>query len=152
MSEKIIVRFSPYAAKMESRDDYAQGQKEFRFYGENIVCSDGDHTFDELYDHRIELFIAMCRQFSYIRKGSKGDQGEDIITHAFNVWRSELHDNGSRYDGWFVLGINKEKGKQITYHLPMSRWNDCDFAETLDRAPEFDGHTPADVIERLKNL
>ena len=37
--------------------------------------------------------------------------------------------------------------KQITYHLPLSKWEETGFAETLEKAPEFDGHTPDDVLE-----
>ena len=66
------------------------------------------------------------------------------------VWRSKAHSDGSVWDGWFVLGIFKETGRQITYHLPMSKWEECNFADTLDKAPVWDGHSPEDVLERLK--
>lgn len=95
--------------------------------------SDGYHTFDELYEHRIELWIKLCH-------GSYG------------AWRTQTHSDGSCWEGWFVLGLGREQGKQITYHLPMSRWGDCAWADTLEIAPEFDGHTSADVLERLKGL
>ena len=100
--------------------------------------SDGYHTFNELYDHRITLFVTLCRLFAR--------------REAAPVWRSRLHADGGRYDGWFVLGLFTGKGHQITYHLPDERWSETDFAETLDRAPEWDGHTPADVLARLKEL
>ena len=100
--------------------------------------SDGYHTFGELYEHRITLFIALC--------ASKMDSAHS------EVWRSKLHSDGSNFDGWFVLGVGKEKGHQITYHLPMSKWHDTEFAEDLERAPEFDGHTSADVLERLRKI
>ena len=96
--------------------------------GEN---SDGYHTFNELYKHRNILFIALCK---------KSD----------NVWKSKIHSDKSYYKDYFILGINKDKGKQITYHLPLELWNNCNFAETLEKAPEFDGHTPNAVMERLK--
>lgn len=67
-------------------------------------------------------------------------------------WRTKTHSDGISWDGWFVLGLGKGEGDQITYHLPISRWDECDFAETLERAPEFDGHTSDDVLTRLKNL
>jgi hypothetical protein len=101
---------------------------------------DGYHTFGELYDHRITLYLALCKQIM------RSDTSE------LEIWRSERHSDGSVMEGWFVLGINKEKGTQITYHLPIERWDETDFAETLDKAPEWDGHTSDDVIERLKNL
>lgn len=100
--------------------------------------SDGYHTFDELYEHRIVNFIALCK---FIEESG-----------LFDVWRSRHHSDGSVWGGWFILGINHEQGKQITYHLPDSKWEECVFASTLDKAPEFDGHTSADVLERLKNL
>ena len=99
--------------------------------------SDGYHTFGELYEHRITLYMALAKQLS----GCAGD-----------VWKSELHSDGSRFDGWFVLGIGRDPGDQITYHLPEKHWDECAFAETLTQAPDFDGHTPADVLERLKRL
>lgn len=113
--------------------------------------SDGYHTFDELYAHRIELFIALCRALSNKRDYISVMRIETETDFEF-VWRSELHSDGSKIDGWFVMGIRKKKGTQITYHLPMARWDECGFAETLPAAPEFDGHTSADVLERLKRL
>ena len=103
--------------------------------------SDGYHTFDELYDHRITLWIALLRRTALTNRESLNP-----------TWRARLHSDGSSIEGWFVLGMFRQPGHQITYHLPMSRWSECDFAITLDRAPEFDGHTSADVLERIKRL
>lgn len=103
--------------------------------------SDGYHTFDELYDHRITLWIAVCR---LVRN--------DPQYQYRDVWRTQLHSDGSRFDGWFVLGMTNEKGQQLTYHLPESRWEECSFATAREKAPEFDGHTSADVLERIKSL
>lgn len=100
--------------------------------------SDGYHTFEELYEHRIRLFIALCRQLDEAFLGK--------------VWRSLLHADGSYLPGWFILGIGTAKGEQITYHLPERFWDSTAFAEPLDRAPEWDGHTPADVLKRLEEL
>lgn len=99
---------------------------------------DGYHTFDELYEHRITLYIAFCKQM-------------ESRTYM-QIWRSKLHSDGTSFDGWFILGIGKEIGKQITYHLPNDRWDEVSFAKTLEKAPEFDGHTSADVLERIKKL
>jgi hypothetical protein len=105
---------------------------------DKVEISDGYHTFDELYDHRITLFIALCAI-------------ERLMTDT-PVWKSKLHSDGTSFDGWFILGMFEEKGKQITYHLPMDRWDDCNFAMNRDKAPEWDGHTPEDVLNRLKAL
>lgn len=98
--------------------------------------SDGYHTFDELYEHRHRLYIMLCAVLSSIDNGSC-------------VWRSKSHSDGSMFDDMFIMGINKDKDHQITYHLPMEKWDYTHYAETLEKAPEFDGHTPDDVLERL---
>ncbi len=101
--------------------------------------SDGYHTIEELYDHRITLYISLCRM---VKKNTR-----------LPVWRSGKHSDGTHYDGWFMLAIGSRPGEQITYHIPISRWNETEFAETYEQAPaEFDGHTSKDVLERLKKL
>lgn len=111
--------------------------------------TDGFHTFKELYDHRITLFIALCKNFSKYNC----TYCEDVFgPKCHTVWRSKHHSDGSEMEGWYILGTGKEKGKQITYHLPLERWDETDFAETLDKAPEWDGHCPQDVLKRLKSL
>jgi len=104
------------------------------------LVSDVFHSFGELYEHRITLFITLCRIGYSIGRAT--------------IWRSKKHSDGELAFGgtWFVLGIGKEKGKQITYHLPIEKWDETDFAETLEKAPEWDGHTPQDVLDRLKLL
>lgn len=110
---------------------------------DNMSVSDGYHTFEELYEHRIELYITLCRLLASNYKLQVDGEG---------VWRSLLHSDGTAMEGWFVLGILTVKGQQITYHLPLSRWDETSFAKTLDKAPEFDGHTSDDVLKRLKSL
>jgi hypothetical protein len=112
-----------------------------RAEGERLEVSDGYHTFDELYDHRITLYIALC--------GAKS-----LFDNKY-VWRSKRHFDGELCFGTgtqFVLGIGYRYGEQITYHIPIERWDEANFAITRVKAPEWDGHTPADVIERLKQL
>lgn len=104
------------------------------------LISDGYHTFGELYEHRIQIFITLCRIMSSECSGFGG------------IWRAKRHNDGSEYEGWFCMGIGKAEGEQITYHLPISSWGECNFAETLETAPPWDGHTSADVLERLKRL
>lgn len=109
------------------------------------VCDcDEYHTFTELYDHRITIYIALCSQIQ-----------QKECPEIGRIWRSKRHSDGEICFGTgtqFILGIGKEKGNQISYHIPVERWSETDFAETLENAPEFDGHTSDDVIIRLKNL
>lgn len=98
--------------------------------------SDGYHTFKELYDHRMTLWLVVC--------WARGES-----------WRTRRHSDGELAfgGGWFVLGLGGTPGrKQITYHFPMDWWDRAWFAEELEKAPEFDGHTSADVLDRLLEL
>lgn len=91
--------------------------------------SDGYHTFDELYEHRTALFLALCRALEL-------------------GWRSRLHADGSMFEGWFIAGVPLMTG-EITYHLPLDQWDNAAHLHTLPHAYAWDGHTPADVVERL---
>jgi len=94
--------------------------------------SDGYHTFGELYEHRCLLFMALLK------------------AHPKLAWRARQHSDGSGEKGWWIGGLRLPTG-DISYHLPDVHWPvlDSTSIETLDRAPEWDGHTSADVIQRL---
>lgn len=92
--------------------------------------SDGYHTFNELYDHRIALFIALAK------------------SHADISWKAPKHDDGSTIEGWFIAGMNLPTG-DITYHLPDTYWDLLTGVEALTKAPKWDGHTSSDVVKRL---
>lgn len=101
--------------------------------------SDGYHTFNELYEHRIRLWIEICKDFA----------GRKVI------WASTKHHDGSSFGDWFILGMSEEKGKQITYHLPARFWSEvCEIKDIsiLEKAPEWDGHTSKEVLERLARI
>lgn len=102
--------------------------------------SDGYHTFDELYDHRCLLFGMLLTMVSH--------QDTLPMGRDFEAWKSLLHSDGSSFEGWFIAGITF-RGQQISYHLPMVMFNDLQSVETVARAPEWDGHTSRDVVERL---
>jgi hypothetical protein len=103
---------------------------------DSFDISDGYHTFTELYLHRNLLFLA----FLYSRSdGAKS-------------WRSRTHADGSSFDGWFIVGtelVLDGKTVQISYHMPDELWDSCEWILTLDKGLEWDGHTSADVVERL---
>jgi hypothetical protein len=103
----------------------------------NLV-SDGYHTFGELYEHRIVLYIMLAKRA----------QREGLA-----VWCTTKHNNGEVWPGWMILGIHKEAGRQITYHLADTYWDEVSaFAEVIECSPKYDGHTSADVLARLKML
>jgi hypothetical protein len=110
--------------------------------GNTNNVSDGYHTFGELYDHRVAIFITLAKVLAT----------SPVHAAVVPVWRSLLHSDGTSFDGWFVLGIHVEPGRQITYHLPVSEWGSCWFADVFRIAPPFDGHTSADVLKRLATI
>lgn len=102
--------------------------------------SDGYHTFNELYEHRHALFLALLKE-RYLA----WDYGDS--------WCSKLHSDGTEFEGWFIAGIGYNTGEQMSYHLPVSMFDQVrEWARELPRAPEWDGHTSQDVIKRLKEL
>ena len=54
------------------------------------------------------------------------------------------------FDGYFIVGINTKKG-QTTYHYEMKYWDLFNVKE-VENAPEYDGHTPEQAIERILSL
>lgn len=106
--------------------------KELKMQLENIQnISDGYHTFEELYYHRMILFSVICNTFKEM------------------AWKSKLHSDGTMFDGYFIVGVDTPKG-QYTYHYDLKFWNDFNIKE-LEKAPEYDGHKPED-IKRLLSL
>lgn len=104
--------------------------------------SDGYHTFEELYEHRNLLFLRLLEQ-----------EADSCRWSGLNPlgWWSRRHDDGSMYEGYIVVGMYKSTPAQITYHMSekyielIQSW-----LPELERAPEWDGHTPDDVLQRLK--
>ena len=98
----------------------------------NGETSDGYHTFNELYAHRNLLFVNLMVAFPGIS------------------WISREHNDGSRFEGWFIAGMELSTGS-ITYHLPDDLWGLLEGAvQERDFAPVWDGHTSADVLTRLR--
>jgi len=115
--------------------------------------SDGYHAIDEIYDHRNTLYVALCRMRADIANTLTSEYSKESPEYkSVMPWRCKVHSDGSTITDWFVMGIGQEEGDQISYHLPMSRWDETSFADTLEKAHEWDGHTSADVLERLKTL
>lgn len=109
--------------------------------------SDGYHTFHELYRHRYVLFVAIARAEAEHLVTSLGVSEKKA---AEKVWCSLLHDDGTMFDDSFIVGMQLPTG-QVSYHLPMKEWDRVSkIIPVLERAPKWDGHTPADVLTRLE--
>lgn len=95
--------------------------------------SDGYHTFNELYHHRAVLFSVIVKAFPE------------------KAWKARKHHDGTMYDGMFIVGIETPYG-QATYHYDMEPYWDMFYCKEIECAPEWDGHTPAQAIERIGKL
>ena len=94
--------------------------------------SDKWHTFDELYFHRMILFLSLQ------------------LAHKDRSWKSKQHHDGTMFDDSFIVGIDTPDG-QYSYHYDLEYWDLFKAIKELDKAPEYDGHTPKH-IERLFSL
>lgn len=95
----------------------------------NGDISDGYHTFEELYAHRVLLYLALARK---------------------SGWPAYYRCD---FEGWFALYLETPDG-QISYHVPnryldrVKMWaSDADA-----KGYAFDGHTGQIVLERLEEL
>lgn len=103
------------------------------------LISDGYHTFGELYEFRKVYNAALFNEWAR--------------TDKHRVHKSIRHNDGELCfgGGWFIVAAQLPTG-QISNHYEMKDWNLFKIPETEEALFEFDGHTPQDVIERLKQL
>ena len=94
------------------------------------LISDGSHTFNELYHHRMVLFAVILKN------------------HLDKAWKSKKHSDGSMYENYFIVGIDTPDG-QYSYHYHMDNWKYFVDVKELEFAPEWDGHQPDDVVRLL---
>lgn len=97
--------------------------------------SDGYHTFNELYEYRM-LYNAHAA-LGWLAVG-------------YPVVKSWRHSDGELCfgGGWFVVSAQLPSG-QVTNHYKADEWELFAVPE-VERAPEWDGHTPADAAVRLR--
>lgn len=97
--------------------------------------SDGYHTFDELYEYRM-LYNAHAAE-------GWAQQGK-----AVKSWR---HSDGEECfgGGWFVVVVDLYPHGQVSNHYPAADWGLFHVPE-VERAPEWDGHTPQEAARRLR--
>jgi len=94
--------------------------------------SDGYHTFNELYYHRMILFKVICHVFKD------------------KAWKSWKHSDGTMFNHSFIVGVDTPKG-QYSYHYNEEYFDVFDVKE-LEFAPEYDGHQPKDITRLLTLL
>ena len=129
--------------------------------------SDGYHTFDELYEFRkmynAVLFNEWAINYYSVLKGYTGIDVKTIhpeiqkflnsIKPKYNVHKSWRHNDGELCfgGGWFIVSAMLPTGL-ISNHYKAEDWDLFQIPEVEKALYEFDGHTPQDVLIRLKSL
>lgn len=115
--------------------------------------SDGYHTFDELYEFRKVYNAALFNEWANHVNNEYPLHLEYIHAPKYDVHKSWKHHDGELCfgGGWFIVVAMLPTG-QISNHYEAKDWDLFKIPETEKAKYPFDGHTPQDVIERLKSL
>jgi hypothetical protein len=121
----------------ENASGYVNSQPEQEPVAVDGNTSDGYHTFNELYDFRKAYNAALFNEWAAGGKCS--------------VHKSWCHHDGELCfgGGWFIVVAVLPDG-QISNHYEAKDWDLFAVPEAERALFEFDGHTGADVIHRLK--
>lgn len=94
-------------------------------------AGDDYHSIDELYAYRMAYHAIVANQNPHL---------------CVKSWR---HSDGEECfgGGWFVVYMTLPTG-QVSNHYQAEYWELFD-VEERDVAPEWDGHTPEDALDRL---
>ena len=123
--------------------------------------SDGYHTFDELYDFRKMYNAVLFNEWAngiraeILASDKEGNFkfGTPKNDTKYNVHKSWRHNDGELCfgGGWFIVSAMLPTGL-ISNHYKAEDWDLFKVPEVEKALYEFDGHTPQDVLIRLKNL
>lgn len=102
------------------------------------VVSDGYHTFDELYEFRMLYNAALFNELA--------EHGDNKIHKSYKHSDGELCFGG----GWFIV-VAYLDGQQISNHYENKDW-ELFKVEERELADQWDGHTPKDVMQRLRDF
>lgn len=91
--------------------------------------SDWYHTFNELYDHRIALYMKL------------------VNTWLYDCHKSKKHNDWTERE-WRFICMMYIHWKQVSYHAP-DKYRDLFECEEREKADEWDWHTSNDVLSRL---
>lgn len=122
-----------YSHPSEVPDESKPGDKDIDGAVGMGEVSDGYHTFNELYAHRVRIFGALMHAYPGL------------------AWWSRKHSDGEEWEGWIIAGITTPEG-EATYHLPVEEIERLPEGTEVEFGKEWDGHTPDDVLDRLLSL
>jgi len=95
--------------------------------------SDGFHTFNELYAHRVSLFMLI------------------LMMNKDKAFKTYKNKEGEEWKGWCIVGLDTKYG-QITYHIPDKHYDSLKGITEKERNHDYDGHDADEVQKRLDKL
>ena len=116
--------------------------------------SDGYHTFDELYEFRKMYNAVLFNEWAKpLMEQLQYEDLPECYQPKYSVHKSwKHHDNELCFGGgWFIVSAMLPTGL-ISNHYKAEDWDLFQVPEVEKALYEFDGHTPQDVLVRLKNL
>lgn len=115
--------------------------------------SDGYHTFKELYEYRKIYNALWFNQLALeIECAVLGGDIGDPDDYGYKVVKSKKHSDGELCfgGGWFIVVVETPYG-QISNHYELKDWDLFKIPE-VDLPPTYDGHTPQQALERMKQI
>lgn len=101
-------------------------------------ASDGHHTHNELYDYRYAYNALLFNAWA--------------ASGEVPVYKSWNHSDGLPCfggQGWFIVVAELPNGQISNHYRGKRKWASFN-VPAVDLPPEYDGHTPADVLDRMK--
>ena len=117
---------------------------------------DGYHTFNELYEFRKAFNAALFNEWGSVQfrnpRWAKEDN-QPVTLPKYDVHKSWKHNDGELCfgGGWFIVVAILPTG-QISNHYKAEDWELFKIPSVEKAKYPFDGHTPSDVLNRLKSL
>lgn len=119
--------------------------------------NDGYHTFRELYEFRKVYNAALFNEWVAFQHMKHTVEFDGIVREMWYP-KYDVHKSWKHYDGelcfgggWFIVVAVLPTG-QISNHYKADDWDLFKIPEEEKAKYKFDGHTPQDVITRLKQL
>lgn len=101
---------------------------------------DQEKKIEELTEDFKDIFLTKSLLLVYMTK-----LNPDIC------WKARRNEIGHFEEDFFILGINKDKEKTVSFYVPIRYWDNLEGIETFDVAPNYDS-VPDMVNYTLRNL
>lgn len=110
-------------------------------YDKMSEISDGYHTFAELYRYR------MLYQAAWFNEIQLDHESEGYSNYG--LCKSKLHHDGTMFEGGYFIVVAQLPTGQISNHYKLEHWDMFKLPE-VEKAPEWDGHTPTEAADRIE--